>query len=279
MQPFAATRQLSGDEFRQITTLLHDHTGIALAPGKEALVAGRLDKRLRQLGLGGYGEYLAMLRGGQDEVELHQMINLLTTNETFFFREPRHFELLSRVIVPQRAPGRTFRMWSAASSTGEEAYTGAMVLAESLPPAQWEILGTDISSRVVETARKALYSMDAAAKIPQPMLRRYCLRGREEYAGLMTICRELRSRVQFHCINLMEDIRQLGSFDVIFLRNVMIYFDLETKRDLVDRMQNVLVPGGFLVIGSSESLNAIPSDLRMVEPSVYRLAPTGVDRA
>ncbi|MEV4641787.1 CheR family methyltransferase [Actinoplanes sp. NPDC049548] len=271
MLPFAATRQLSDEQFRHVTGLLREHTGIALAPGKEMLVAGRLDRRVRELGLSGYGEYLALLGDGRDEIELHHMINLLTTNETFFFREPRHFEFLSRVIVPGRRPDRRFRMWSAASSTGEEAYTAAMVLAEALPSSPWEIFGSDISTRVVETARKALYPLAAAEKIPQQLLRRYCLRGREEYAGLLTICRELRERVQFHCVNLMEDFRRLGHFDVIFLRNVMIYFDLPTKRDLVDRMQDVLQPGGYLIIGSSESLNSIPSDLRMVEPSIYRL--------
>ncbi|MEU8613339.1 CheR family methyltransferase [Actinoplanes sp. NPDC048791] len=280
MLPLAAVQQLTDDQFRRLTGLLHDHTGIALAPGKEALVAGRLDKRIRQLGLGGYGEYLALLRDGHDEVELHQMINLLTTNETFFFREPRHFEFLERVIAPGRPPGRALRMWSAASSTGEEAYTAAMVLGDALPVAQWEIVGSDISTDVVETARRALYPIEAAERIPPPLLRRYCLRGREEYQGLLTICRELRARVEFHCLNLMEDFRRLGRFDVIFLRNVMIYFDLATKRDLVDRMQQLLFPGGFLIIGSSESLNAIPSPLRMVEPSIYRLAgPAEVGRA
>ncbi|BCJ56209.1 chemotaxis protein methyltransferase [Actinoplanes sp. NBRC 14428] len=275
MLPLAASRQLTGDEFRHLTGLLREHTGIALGPGKEALVASRLDKRVRQLGLGGYADYISLLRDSHDEVELHRMIDLLTTNETFFFREPRHFEYLSAVIVPQRQPGRVLRMWSAASSTGEEAYTAAMVLAESLPAAQWEILGSDISTEVVETARRALYPIEAAGKIPPPLLRRYCLRGREEYEGLLTVSRQLRERVQFHCLNLMEDIRRLGSFDVIFLRNVMIYFDLPTKRDLVDRMQDVLVPGGHLIIGSSESLNAIPSRLRMVEPSIYRLEGAG----
>jgi chemotaxis protein methyltransferase CheR len=271
MQPFAATPTISEHEFRFITTLLHEHTGISLAPGKEALVAGRLDRRIRQLGLGGFGDYISVLGSRPDEAELHQMINLLTTNETFFFRESRHFDYLRRTILPARQRGRLFRLWSAASSTGEEAYTAAMVLAETMPPAQWEIFGSDISTRVVDSARKAMYPIAAAQKIPPALLRKYCLRGREEYEGLMTIGRELRARVQFHCLNLMEDIRQLGRFDVIMLRNVMIYFDLATKRDLVNRLQDTLMPGGHLIVGSSESLNSIPSDLRMVEPSIYQL--------
>ncbi|MFI6070845.1 CheR family methyltransferase [Actinoplanes sp. NPDC051343] len=267
--PDLAPRTISRADFEYITGVLHDHTGIRLAPGKEALVSSRLDKRIRALGLGGYPDYVRLLGERGNEVELHQMINLLTTNETFFFREAQHFDYLRREVLPKSQ--KMFRLWSAASSTGEEAYTAAMVLADSLPSGSWEIVGTDISTRVVERARAGLYPIAAAERIPKPLLRQFCLRGREEYQGLMTVTRELRSRVQFHCLNLIGDFRQLGRFDVIMLRNVMIYFDLDTKRDLVPRMVERLVPGGHLIIGSSESLNAIPSRLRMIEPSIYRL--------
>jgi chemotaxis protein methyltransferase CheR len=269
--PHGFARAISRDDFRYITGVLHDHTGIRLAPGKEALVASRLDKRIRALGLGGYADYVRLLRDRRDQGELRQLVDLLTTNETFFFREPRHFDYLRREVLPARAAGRTFRLWSAASSTGEEAYTAAMVLADVLPTGSWEIIGTDISTRVVEGARTGLYPIAAAEKIPPALLRRFCLKGRDEYAGMMTVTRELRSQVRFHCRNLIEDFTGLGNFDVIMLRNVMIYFDMETKRSLIPRLQNMLVPGGHLIIGSSESLNAIPSALRMVEPSVYRL--------
>ncbi|GIM97409.1 chemotaxis protein methyltransferase [Paractinoplanes toevensis] len=255
--------------------MLHEHTGIWLAPGKEALVAGRLDKRIRALGLTGYSDYVRLLRDRHDEAELHHLINLLTTNETYFFREAQHFEFLRREVLPRRRTGRVFRMWSAASSTGEEAYTAAMVLADTLPAGSWEIVGTDISTRVVESARAALYPIEAAERIPRQLLRQYCLKGREEYKGLMTITPELRSHVQFHRRNLIEDFSRLGRFDVIMLRNAMIYFNLETKRSLVPRLQEMLVPGGHLIIGSSESLNAIPSQMRMVEPSIYRLDGDG----
>ncbi|MFC7534207.1 CheR family methyltransferase [Actinoplanes sp. GCM10030250] len=275
--PAAFPRTISRADFEYITGVLHDHTGIRLAPGKEALVASRLDKRIRELGLAGYPDYVRLLRERPHEGELRQLINVLTTNETYFFRETQHFDYLRRNVLPARQAGRTFRFWSAASSTGEEAYTAAMVLAETLPPASWEIVGTDISSRVVETARAALYPIAAAEKIPKPLLRRFCLKGRDEYQGLMTVDRDLRSRVQFHCRNLIEDFSELGRFDVIMLRNVMIYFDMETKRSLVPRLAEMLVPGGHLIIGSSESLNAIPSRLRMVEPSIYRLDGDGRD--
>ncbi|WP_328472488.1 SAM-dependent methyltransferase [Actinoplanes sp. NBC_00393] len=269
--PEALARTISRDDFQYITGVLHDHTGIKLAPGKEALVAGRLDKRIRALGLGGYSDYVRLLRDRRDEGELRQLIDLLTTNETFFFRESQHFDYIRREVLPNRHPGRTFRLWSAASSTGEEAYTAAMVLADVLPPGSWEIIGTDISTRVVEGARTGLYPIAAAERIPKPLLRRFCLKGRDEYQGLMTVTRELRAKVQFHCRNLHEDFSGLGRFDVIMLRNVMIYFDMETKRSLIPRLTEMLVPGGHLIVGSSESLNAIPSRLKMVEPSIYRL--------
>ncbi|MDY7086953.1 MAG: CheR family methyltransferase [Actinomycetota bacterium] len=263
-------RTISHGDFRYITGVLHEQTGIWLAPGKETLVSGRLDKRIRALGLNDYSDYVRLLRDRRDEAELHHLINLLTTNETFFFREAQHFDYLRREVLPARRADRPFRLWSAASSTGEEAYTAAMVLADTLPAGTWEIVGTDISTRVVERARQGLYPIEAAERIPRPMLRRFCLKGREEYEGLMTVTAELRSGVQFHRRNLIEDFRQLGRFDVIMLRNVMIYFNLETKRSLIPRLQEMLVPGGHLIIGSSESLNSIPSQLRMVEPSIYR---------
>lgn len=273
--PEAYAKSLSRADFQYITGILHQHAGIRLAAGKEALVASRLDKRIRALGLSGYSEYVRLLQDRAGQAELRQMIDLLTTNETFFFREEQHFDFLRQVVLPNRRGGRTFRLWSAASSTGEEAYTAAMVLADALPSGSWEIVGTDISTRVVEGARTALYPIAAAEKIPRQLLRRFCLKGREEYEGLMTVSRELRAKVQFHCQNLQEDLGHLGRFDVIMLRNVMIYFDVDTKRSLIGRLQGMLHEGGYLIIGSSESLNAIPSRLRMVQPSVYTLDGDG----
>jgi chemotaxis protein methyltransferase CheR len=270
--PALAPRGISEQEFRKISDLLHRHTGIRLADGKQALVMGRLDKRLRQLGLGSYGDYFTMLELPANEAELRHVIDLLTTNETFFFREPRHFDFLRDVIVPQRASNRPFRLWSAASSTGEEAYTAAMVLADALPAAPWEIIGTDVSSRVVAAAQRGIYPIAAAEKIPPPLLRKYCRKGREDYQGLMAVAPQLRTKVTFLHANLLDNLSRLGRFDVIMLRNVMIYFDGETKHGLIGRMEAMLQPGGYLIVSHSESLNGIPCDLRMVEPSVYRLA-------
>uniref|UniRef100_UPI001B803EB5 CheR family methyltransferase n=1 Tax=Actinoplanes subtropicus TaxID=543632 RepID=UPI001B803EB5 len=264
-------REIGSNEFAYITGVLHRETGIRLPPGKEALVAGRLEKRLRSLGLADYPEYVRYLRTQPvTGPEMIQMINLLTTNETFFFREQQHFDFLRDVVVPARDRERALRLWSAASSTGEEAYTAAMVLSEALADQPWEIVGTDISSRVVENARRGIYPLTAADKIPRQLLRRYWLRGRDEYDGSMAVSRRLRERVRFHHDNLMGKLGHHGKFDVILLRNVMIYFDPETKRELVLRLQEMLQPGGYLIVGRSESLNGIPSRLQMVEPSIYR---------
>ncbi|WP_433373296.1 CheR family methyltransferase [Actinoplanes sp. CA-142083] len=272
MQQSLTYREIGPAEFIYITGLLHRETGIRLSPGKEALVAGRLDKRLRNLGMADYPEYVRYLRTQPaSSAEMIQLINLLTTNETFFFREQQHFEFLRDVVVPDRDRGRALRVWSAASSTGEEAYTAAMVLSDAMPDAPWEIVGTDISTRVVDNARLGIYPITAAEKIPHPMLRKYCMRGREEYDGTMAVNRRLRARVSFRQDNLMGQLGHLGRFDVIFLRNVMIYFDPETKRELVLRLQEMLHPGGYFIVSHSESLNGIPSRLRMIEPSIYRI--------
>ncbi|GAA3213004.1 CheR family methyltransferase [Dactylosporangium siamense] len=263
--------EITTTEFQAISQFLHQRTGIRLAPGKETLVQGRLDKRLRKLGLRSYTEYLQVLRSPQHPAETRQAIDLLTTNETFFFREPRHFEFLGQVIAPAHRASRPFRLWSAASSSGEEAYSAAMVLADALPNAPWEVVGTDISSRVVAGAEAGLYPISAAEKIPTPLLRRYCRKGRAEYEGLMAIDRALRARTTFLGANLLEDQSRLGRFDVIMLRNVMIYFETATKAEVVGRLQDMLHPGGYFIVSLSETLNGIPSRLRQVQPSIYQL--------
>jgi len=259
-------------EFDEISDLLLRRTGIRLAPGKETLVMGRLDKRLRQLGIGSYRDYIDLL-SQPEEPELHQAIDLLTTNETFFFREPRHFDYLREVVLPAHRANRPFRLWSAASSSGEEAYTAAMVLAEGLSNRPWEVVGTDVSARVVASAQRGVYPIAAAEKIPMPLLRKYCRKGRDEYTGLMAIAPDLRARTTFVRANLMDNLEGLGHFDVIFLRNVMIYFGAETKIALLERLETMLQPGGHLIVSLSETLKGITSRLTMVEPSVYRRPP------
>lgn len=263
----ARAYELTAKEFAWIRDFLYERTGIVLKEGKEAMVAGRLARRVRHHGLSSYTEYFELISAaGQDETGV--ALDLLTTNETYFFREPAHFDLLGQ-IAKNHKPGR-FRVWSAASSSGEEAYTIAMVLADTRGETGWEIVGTDISSRVLERARRGIYPLDAVAKIPQPMLKAFCLRGKDEYEGYLAVSPTLTSRVSFQHANLIEALPKLGTFEVIFLRNVMIYFDVPTKAALVERIRPHLAPGGYLIVSHSESLNGYQADLEMVRPSVYR---------
>lgn len=272
-------RRITDAEFKAIAGHLHDKTGIRIVPGKETMVMGRLEKRLRALGLRTYSQYFDHIRRPGNELEHRAAIDLLTTNETYFFREPKHFEFLRDVLAPAHTTSRPFRVWSAASSSGEEAYTTAMVLADAMPQRQWEIVGTDISSRVVERSRTGIYPIAAAEKIPQHYLRRFCLKGRGEYEGMLGVAKELRSRTTFRCANLLEDLSSLGRFDLILLRNVMIYFEQDTKADIIRRLQTMLQPGGHLMVSHSETLNGLPTLLKPVAPSIYRLPGDEDDRA
>jgi len=257
-------------EFAWIKDYLYKKSGIVLNDSKQALVSGRLDKRLRHYGLASYSDYFYRLDKPGFEQETSMAIDLLTTNETYFFREPKHFDFLKNHFFPSHPTGRPLRIWSAASSTGEEAYTLAMLAAEFSKNSQWEIIGTDISTRVLDKARQGLYPMLAVEKIPVPLLKKYCLKGIDDYEDFILIDSSLRSRVKFIYANLIETLPDLGKFDVIFLRNVMIYFDMPTKARLVQRIQDYLRPGGYFIVSHSESLNGIKSNLKMVSPSIYR---------
>lgn len=263
---------LQPDEFNWICRFLYQRTGILLAEGKQAMVASRLEKRLRKLGLHSYFDYFQQLDKVGQELETETAIDLLTTNETYFFREERHFEFLRRQVLSRQANGQALRAWSAASSSGEEAYTLAMLLAECRPDGQWEVIGSDISRRMLAKATQGLYPLRAARNIPRPMLKKYCLRGRGEYADFLLIDTALRRRVSFQYINLMQPLPDLGLFDVIMLRNVMIYFDLSTKQQVIDRLQTQLRPGGHFIISHTENMNGLKHGLRLVSPSIYQLA-------
>ncbi|HTK01094.1 MAG TPA: protein-glutamate O-methyltransferase CheR [Bordetella sp.] len=289
-------------EFAQFQRFIYDAAGITLTSAKKALVSGRLSKRVQARGVASYGEYFSLLQSDGGTAEMQIAIDLLTTNETYFFREPRHFDVLRRVATAPGPDGRrsqqTFRVWSAASSTGEEAYTAAMVLTDCLsgpprgagaagllPPEgaspalgrpgggggrPFEIIGTDISTRVVERARTGHYSEQRARQMPDEYRKRYCLKGTGAHAGTLLVDRAVRARVSFLHANLNAPLPDLGRFDVIFLRNVMIYFNGDTKRQVVERVLGLLKPGGHLFIGHSESLHGVTTAVASVMPSVYR---------
>jgi chemotaxis protein methyltransferase CheR len=261
---------LSDQEFSQFQAMIYDIAGISMSPAKKPLVSGRLAKRVKQHGLGSYGEYFRLLMQKDRRDELQVAIDLLTTNETYFFREPKHFDFMRQQAPAMRRSGRPFRVWSAASSSGEEPYTIAMVLADVLGGDAWEVVGSDISSRVLDKARQGHYPMTRIEGIPKNYLSRFCLKGTGPQEGTFLVDRSLRSRVSFQQVNLNESLPKLGEFDMIFLRNVMIYFDMDTKRKVVERMLPLLRPGGYFVVSHSESLNGITDALKIVTPSVYR---------
>ena len=260
---------ITDQEFNRFQRFIFEAAGISMASSKKALVSGRLAKRLQARQLRSFTEYFNLLSSGEAKDEVQTAIDLLTTNETYFFREPKHFELL-KTLAQAHKSSQPFRVWSAASSTGEEAYSMAMVLADAMGDSPWEILGSDISTRVLQRARAGHFPMERARNIPQSYLKRFCLKGMDEQDGTMLVERTLRQRVRFIQANLNEALPQLGMFDVIFLRNVMIYFNGDTKRQVVARVISMLKPGGHFCIGHSESLNDICDALVPVAPSIYR---------
>ncbi len=266
---FTAT-VLQETEFTQFRNLIYRIAGISMSPAKKPLVTSRLAKRLRHHGLESYGEYFQMITADNGKTELQMAVDLLTTNETHFFREPKHFDFLRQRILPARQPGKPLRIWSAACSSGEEPYSIAMQMDEVLGNEPWEIVASDLSTRVLEKARSGLYPMERMLEIPQYYLSNYCLKGTGSQEGTLLIERKLRERVQFIHYNLTEEPPKLGEFDVIFLRNVMIYFDQDTKRQVVSRLLSLLRPGGYFLVGHSETLNGISGDVRLVQPAVYR---------
>jgi chemotaxis protein methyltransferase CheR len=261
---------ITDGEFRALRTWIHERAGIHLSDQKKALVTGRLNSRLRHHRLTRFQDYCALLHDDRFADEVRIAVDLLTTNETSFFREPRHFEFLRERIVPAHAGSRCFRVWSAACSSGEEPYTIGMTLASSMGDAAWEVLASDLSSRVLERARSALYAMERGKNIPRAELHAHCLKGTGRHDGTFMLAEHVTRRVQFSRINLNEALPPIGEFDVILLRNVMIYFNNTTKQQVVDRVVAQLRGGGHLMIGHSESLTGIRTNLAQLGPSIYR---------
>lgn len=258
-------------EFAQFQKLIFEIAGITLSDAKKVLLVGRLAKRLKSFGFASFGQYYRFVISSEHEAERQVMVDLLTTNETYFFREPKHFDFLHD-LATQRGPRDNFRVWSAASSSGEEAYTIAMVLAETLGNAPWEVVGTDISTKMLEKAARGHYPMERGSNIPQPLLKKYCRKGLNEQTGTLLVAHELRERVQFMQSNLLAPRNGLGQFDVIFLRNVMIYFDNNIKRKTIVNLLPHLKPDGYFIVGHSESLNGLTDALKPLRPTIYHRA-------
>jgi len=271
-EPASNTPALSTAEFAQFQALLRGITGIHLSDAKKTLLVARLGSRMRARKAASFGEYYKIITHPGEADELQLAINVLTTNETFFFREPEHFELLKQFIASLRPLPSPFRVWSAASSSGEEAYSIAMVLADVLGGGRWEVVGSDISTRVLDRARTGLYPLERNGGIPLDYLQRFCLKGQGPQEGKMLIGKRLRQSVQFRQVNLNEAIPDLGRFDVIFLRNILIYFQDDQKRKVVEAVITKLNPHGLLIVGHSENLMGISTRVRQIRPTVYRIA-------
>jgi chemotaxis protein methyltransferase CheR len=264
---------ITDKEFTQFQRFIFDAAGITMSDAKKALVSGRLARRLEHCGVDSYGEYFRLLQSGTNEDEVQEAVDLLTTNETYFFREPKHFELLRARAKAAQAAGQPFRVWSAACSSGEEPYSIAMVLADVMgADGPWEVLGSDICTRVLRKAQSAHYPMDRARHLPPDYLRRFCLKGQGPQQGTLLVASSLRRRVQFGQVNLNKALPHLGQFDLVFLRNVMIYFNADTKRGVVERIMKTLKTDGLLVIGHAESLGDVTREAVALAPSLYRRA-------
>lgn len=261
---------LSEQEFQQFSVLIHRIAGISMSAAKKPLITSRLAKRVELCQLPGYGDYFSFITSARGKEELQEAVDALTTNETHFFREPKHFDFLRQRVIPARDAGKGLRIWSAACSSGEEPYSIAMILDDMLGKEPWAVIASDISARILDRARNGLFPIERMAEIPRSYLTRYCLKGVDQYDGSLLIAKHLRDRVRFISHNLMQPAPPLELFDVIFLRNVMIYFDQETKRQAVARLVPMLRPGGYFLVGHSESLNGVTDALRLVVPAVYR---------
>lgn len=262
---------LSDAEFKQFSDLMRKVAGIDLPVSKKPLVSGRLLKRLRARRQSSFSDYFQLVSCAHEAEEFQRMLDLLTTHETYFFREPKHFDYLAGTVLPQLTRGKNIRIWSAASSTGEEAYSLAMVLMDKLGPSvPWEIFASDISLDVLEKAKQGVYKRDRTEGLSEDYLRRFCLKGIGSSAGTLKIAPEIRERVTFAQVNLNASLATVGQFDVVFLRNVLIYFDIPTKKLIVNRVVQQLRPQGWLFIGHAESLNGITTAVSQERPTIYR---------
>jgi len=269
-------QMISDTEFGQFQRFIFEAAGITLTNTKKSLVSGRLAKRLHACQVQTYGDYFRLLMSGESPLEVQTAVDLLTTNETYFFREQKHFQFLKKQITGGSLRGvPSLRVWSAATSTGEEAYSVAMVLEEGRPGQPWEVIGTDISARVLERARAGHYSMERLNHFPPGYLQRFCLKGHDTQEGTLLVQRALRNKLKFLQVNLNEPLPHLGAFEVIFLRNVLIYFSMETKRKVVARVLSLLKPGGYLFIGHSESLIEVTDTdaVQLLAPAIYQKTP------
>ena len=270
----------TSQDFERVRKLIYDHAGIALSPQKKDMAYSRLARRLRVTGIGTFDDYLALVeRGGEGEWE--HFVNSLTTNLTAFFREEHHFPLLQEHLRP-RMKKASLAIWCAAASTGEEPYSIAMTVAELFGhiPSHVKILASDLDTNVLDKARAGIYPQERVEKIPENLLQKYFLRGSGTHAGYVRVRPELQSMLTFRKTNLLDATWPMrGPFDVIFCRNVMIYFDKPTQYNILEKFVPLMSPDGLLFAGHSESFHHASDLIKLRNKTVYELAEGAKQRA
>ena len=281
---------LSDRDFRRFRDLIYEECGINLVPAKKTMLSLRLRKRLGSLNMDSFGQYYDYVSSVEGRTgELVHMLDVISTNKTDFFRESAHFNYLEKEALTDMVQyghwksGRRLNVWSAGCSSGEEPYTIAMVLADFMDgrtTGDFSVFATDISTRVLKTAQKGIYPESATEPVPQALKHKFLMRGKGSQTGFYRVVPELRNRVQFQRFNLNNG-RNFGiktRMDIIFCRNVIIYFDRETQKKLFEKFYEQLMPGGYLFIGHSESLHGINDRFKPVATAIYRRPEDGFTR-
>ena len=264
---------LNDKDFNYISTSVYDYSKINLTEKKRALVISRLSKRIRKLKLNSFSEYIQFIKDDVSGKEFLAMVDSLSTNYSLFFRESHHFDFLKENVLPHYQ-NKELNIWSAASSTGQEIYSIIITLKEyqrqNKIKIRHNLFASDISREVLETASKGTYYMNDVKKIPLPLLKTYFLKGSGQNSDKVKIKRKLINEIKFFRLNLNDKKYQIPKMDIIFLRNAIIYFDLPTKKELINRLYNYIKPGGYLIIGHSESLTGITDKFKLIGKTIYK---------
>jgi chemotaxis protein methyltransferase CheR len=269
---------LSDTDFNKLASFIYTNYGIKLPVTKKIMLESRLKPRLRANNIDSYKEYCQFILSGKcGEAEIINMIDLVSTNKTDFYRESAHFDFMKDVVLPEYYENHSekpFKVWSSASSSGEEAYTIAIVISEFMDgkrPFDFQILGTDISTRILEKAATAIYPMDRVDVIPLAQKKKYLLRGKDIEKPTVRIVPELRAKTRFKRLNLMDSTYDVpNDFDLIFCRNVLIYFDRETQEKVINKLCNQLKKGGYFFLGHSESISGYDVPLKQIKPTMFQ---------
>lgn len=270
---------LADEDFRKLSSFIYKEYGIKMPEVKKTMLQSRLHKRLKELGISSYKEYVNFVfsKEGQDNEVIH-MIDVVSTNKTDFFREPVHFDFLHETALPEllfkESPNRMIKIWSAGCSSGEEPYTIAMSLSEFMlanPGWDYSILGTDISTRILKSAIEAIYKENRVEGLPLNLKKKYLLKSKDRTNPTVRIVPELRRKISFQRLNFMDNHYNVpDNFDIIFCRNVLIYFDRETQERVINKLCTKLKPNGFFFLGHSESITNFNVPLQQIKPTIFR---------